>query len=125
MVAQNLSLLARACFDRGVAHFQKREWDKAIAAFTDALRHEPAHPTGHYFRGRCHAAAENYVAAVADFTRAIELAPDEAAYNDRGIARVSLGEFAAAIADFGAALARSPDAHVTWFNRGSARLNAG
>ena len=92
MVSNNLILLARAGFDRGVAHLQKGEWDKAVAAFTEALRHDPAHPKAHYFRGRANAARRDAAAAIGDFTRAIEMAPDDpAAYNDRGVARITLG----------------------------------
>ena len=80
MVSQNLTLLARACFDRGVAHVQKREWDKAVAALTDALRHDPDHPKAHYYRGRAHAARQDFPAAITDFNASItrEVSPPEA-----------------------------------------------
>ncbi len=63
MVSQNLTLLAKACYERGVAHVQKNEWDSAIGALTDSLRHDPVHPNAHYYRGRAHSSRRDYAAA--------------------------------------------------------------
>ena len=68
----------------------------------------------------------DYLAAVAELTRALELDPeDPETYRRRGRARFKQRDFAGAIADFGEVIRRAPedaDAHV---KRGVARLRAG
>ena len=58
--------------------------------------------------------------AIASYDQAIRLKPDFAeAYNNRGIARVVLGDPEAAIADYGQAIRLRPDLAEAYFNRGN------
>jgi tetratricopeptide (TPR) repeat protein len=49
------------------------DFDKALAAATDAIAREPENPDHFVDRGTAQAALEHYDAAVADFARALEL----------------------------------------------------
>src|ERR1700744_5007297 len=58
-------------------------------------------------------------AAMADYTRAIELKPDDAeAYNNRGFAKQSGNDLAGALADYNQAIKLKPDFAAAYANRG-------
>jgi tetratricopeptide (TPR) repeat protein len=58
-------------------------------------------------------------AAIADFTKAIELNPDDAGiYNNRGFAKQSKNDLAGALADYNQAIELKPDSAVAYANRG-------
>ncbi|WP_312876476.1 SAV_2336 N-terminal domain-related protein [Streptomyces bohaiensis] len=92
---------------------------------------EPGLPTAtralaHHLRGRAHRAAGNNEQAIADFTRAIELEPDNAAnYRWRGLAGHSAGDYQRAIADFTRAIELEPDNAANHRWRGLAGHSAG
>ena len=66
----------------------------------------PASPHAHYNRGNAYLAQKNYDMAIADFTQAIALTPnDPSAYVGRGLAAYFKGQRESAAADFRAALA--------------------
>jgi len=65
-------------------------------------------------------------AAIADYDRAIALAPDSAAaYINRGRAKSNKGDFDAALADYDNAIALDPDNATAYNNRGLTRLDKG
>jgi tetratricopeptide (TPR) repeat protein/predicted aspartyl protease len=77
------------------------------------------------FRRRASAlmARQDYAAAAADLTRAIELEPDDAeSYHQRGLARWQSGDAVQAAADFDEALQRKPDDIAVLMDRGRLRL---
>ena len=62
-----------------------------------------------------------YDTAIADFTKAIELNPDDhEAYNNRGSVYAKLEKYDTAIADFTKAIELNPDDHEVYNNRGNA-----
>ena len=69
---------------------------------------------------------EDYIGAIADYTKAIMSKPDlvEAYYN-RGLAKVNLGQHSAAIADYDTAISRRPNKVDAYVNRGVAKDNLG
>jgi len=120
----SLPLLARTCFERGLAHFQKNELAPALAAFNEAVRLEPENVKHLRFRGRAQVRLKQFAGAIADFTRIIELNPDDAAaYNERAIALCGTGEFDRAAGDFSVVLKHKSDDAAAYFNRGCAFLN--
>ena len=63
---------------------------------------------------------KNYEKAIADYTKAIELRPDDAsAYNNRGISFVALKNNEKAIADYTKAIKLKPDFASAYNNRGN------
>jgi tetratricopeptide (TPR) repeat protein len=68
----------------------------------------------------------DYAQAIADFTKAIELDPNNAtAYFNRGLAQVNLGDPEQAIADFTKAIELDPDHALAYNNRGDVYYKAG
>lgn len=64
--------------------------------------------------------------AIEDFTKAIELNPNDAeAYGNRGIAKVNLRDNIGAIKDFTKAIELNPNAKEAYSNRGIAKVNLG
>ena len=80
-----------------------------------------------YFRrGNDKTRMENYQGAIADYTRAIRLKPDDAnAYYNRGNAKRELGQHFAAIADYDTTIRLKPDDALAYLNRGLAKSGLG
>jgi tetratricopeptide (TPR) repeat protein len=93
--------------------------DNACTEFTNA--------DDYLSRGDGFYAAEDYEAALADYTCALELDPTAAGvYNDRGNAYSLLGDEEAAVADYTEAIERNyGELYIPYYNRGSSywRLN--
>jgi tetratricopeptide (TPR) repeat protein/predicted aspartyl protease len=101
----------------------------ALAPAADSRADEsqqPADAAAFARRGAAYAARRDYQHAIADLTRACELAPAESAYfYERGTARWELQQREAALADFDQALALSPDEVDVRVARAQARLATG
>ena len=76
----------------------------------------------YFAQGNAKAALGQYVAAISDFDKAIQLEPDAAnAYINRGIAKAELGRYSAAIRDFDKAIQLKPEDADAYSNRGVAK----
>ena len=66
------------------------------------------------------------VGAIADYTKAIRLQPDDAdAYYNRGLAKYNLGQYIAAIVDYNIAIRLKPNDASAYTNRGVAKAKLG
>ncbi len=64
----------------------------------------------------------DYYGAIADYSKAIELAPNNSsAYNNRGVAKDNLKDDYGAIADYSKAIELNPDYALAYKNRGSTK----
>ena len=89
----------------GMTWFAKREYDKAIADYTEAIR--PRSQERHYYnsRGCAWISMKQYDKAIADYTEAIRLDPTDTLYfYSRGYAWSAMKEYDKAIADFSEAI---------------------
>jgi tetratricopeptide (TPR) repeat protein len=69
---------------RGIAWKAKKEYDKAIADFNEAIRLDPKDALAYYNRGVVWGDKKEYDRAIADFNEAIRLDPKDAlAYGSR------------------------------------------
>ena len=76
----------------------------------------------YYNRGNAKKKLQDYRGAIADFTIAIKLNPDDVdAYNNRGIAKKNLQDYRGAIADYNKAIELKPDYVNAYINRGNAK----
>jgi tetratricopeptide (TPR) repeat protein len=88
-------------FYRGNAYGKKKEYDRAIADFNQALLLNPKYAEAFNNRGIAYGNKKEYDRAIADFNQALLLNPKYAeAFNNRGITYYYKKEYARAIADF-------------------------
>ena len=108
---------ASAYFARGNAWEGKKDFDKAIADYDQAMRLDPLYPQAsdklaraHESRGRAWAEKNEFDRVIADFSEAIRLDPSSGeARNFRGWAWTKKKQYDKAIADFDEALRLDPD----------------
>ena len=78
---------ACAYHNRGYAWYGKKEYDKAIADYNEAIRLDPKDAMAYYNRGCAWSGKKEYDKAIADYNEAIRLDPGIAyAYYNRGVA---------------------------------------
>jgi Cytochrome c biogenesis factor len=95
---------------KGVEFAKKKEYDQAIAEFTEAIKAEPNDGKNYFNRGTAYRGAGKMEEARADFAKAIEMMPDNAAaYVGRGEVLVQQKQWDAAEADFDKALQIAPE----------------
>jgi tetratricopeptide (TPR) repeat protein len=84
----------------GVAWYQKKDYDKAIADYSKAIEINPKSDEAYYNRGNAWYDKGDYTKAIADYTKVIEINPKDAqAYHCRGDAWGKKGNHAKAKAD--------------------------
>ena len=102
-------------YNRGMTNYEKGEYDKAIADFSEAIKREPDHADAYYNRGNAYCYEVDYDKAITDYTKAIALNPTHAeVYYKRGRIYAEDGDYEEAIADFSLTIALNPehaDAH--------------
>jgi tetratricopeptide (TPR) repeat protein len=113
--------------DHGVAKWNQRDLEGAIADLTQAIGINPKTAARSYRnRALVKVAKGDKDGAVADYNQAIELEPQNAyAYNKRGELKRSKGDLDGAIADFTAAIGFDPKLASAYKNRGDAKQAKG
>lgn len=97
---------------------QKQNGDKNLDSERGS-RHDTRDADYHHMRGFQHRKNGDFHAAIADYTRAIELNPRHfKAYFNRGFSYDKLGDFRSAIADYTKALEIDPGNAYTFYNLG-------
>ncbi len=96
---------------KALALVDQRQFEPAIAEFTAALEANPANAFAIYQnRGAMYLAVGKYPEALADYTKASEMKPDdERSYLGKGQAETYLGKWDDAIADLTKAIELKPD----------------
>lgn len=110
-------------FDEGIKHLEAKEWDEAIACFTDVIKLEPANAVAYAaaYNNRAFAYGQkgDFDHAIEDCNKAIEINPNHAgAYHNRGGIYLGKGAYNLAIADLGMAINLNPDFSNAYYNRG-------
>ena len=80
-----------------------------------------------YFdRGNAKYDLKDYYGAISDYSKAIELNPEDAyAYYNRGLAKENIGDLSGAISDYSKAIELNPEYADAYRNRGIAKENIG
>jgi len=95
--------------NRGNAYYAKKDYDHAIADYTEAIRLDPKYALAHINRGNAYKVKGDYDRAIEDYSEAIRLDPEDAlAYFKRGNAYEAKKDYGSAIADFTEAIQLNP-----------------
>ncbi|MFA4843081.1 MAG: tetratricopeptide repeat protein, partial [Candidatus Omnitrophota bacterium] len=102
---------ARAFLDEGYKHFNAKEYDEAIEAFTKAIDLNPEYAEAYGNRAASYNNQGNFDEAIKDYTRAIELkCPNLAVvYYSRGLSYRGKKDYEKAAQDYGKATELKPD----------------
>jgi tetratricopeptide (TPR) repeat protein len=91
----------QAYYGRGEAYSDKKDYEKAIVDYTEAIRLDPTDEMAYFSRGIAYSHKKDYDKAIADYTEAIRLDPtDGDAFYKRGLAYKGKLENSKAEADF-------------------------
>jgi tetratricopeptide (TPR) repeat protein len=125
LVANPETIAAKRASDdsinRGVAWAEKKDYDRAIKDFNEAIRWDPKNAAAFFDRGNARLAKKEYYQAIRDFDEAIRLDPNYVtAFINRGNAWADLKEYDRAIRDFDEAIRLDPKHNGAFNSRGSA-----
>ena len=111
---------------QGVVRAILKDYQGAIAAYTQSIKLNPNDFQAYLNRGTVHAELKELQKAIADFNSALKINPNFAqAYNNRGTVHAELGDNQGAIADYNSALKINSNYAEAYNNRGLARSNLG
>jgi Flp pilus assembly protein TadD len=111
--------LAIALSARAAGLMTKRDYDKAVASFSEAATADPDEPGPLIGRGWAYVQMGDDDRAMADFNQAIKLRPNAPmALNNRGTIFLRQGAVQSALDDFNAALRSNPNLFFARMNRG-------
>ena len=112
--------------NRGIAHDNLGQYQRAIEDYREAIRLKPDYAEAYNNRGAAYHNLGQKQRAIEDYNEAIRLKPDHAdAYYNRGITYRELGQYQLAIEDYNEAIRLKPDAVDAYYNRGIAYYNLG
>jgi tetratricopeptide (TPR) repeat protein len=95
--------------NRGFAYDDKRDFDKAISDFNEAIRLDPNNAPAHTGRGFAYGSKGNLDKAISDYSEAIRLDPSFFPATTIEVLRtITKGQFEKAISDFNAAIRLIP-----------------
>ncbi len=111
---------------RGIAYYDKKDLDRAIADYSEAIRLDPKYAIAHNNRGVAYRDKGDFDGAIEDFSDAILLDPKYAfAYGNRGVAYYDKKDLDRAIADYNDVILLDPKSAPAYRNRGLAYLYSG
>ena len=111
-------------FVKGLIYQNRRNYEKAVEHYAEALRLNPQLAEAYNNRGNVYNSMGEHDCAITDFNKAIQLKPDYAdAYNNRGNAYDKKGDSDRAIENFTKAIQLKPDLVEAYYNLGGAYFN--
>jgi tetratricopeptide (TPR) repeat protein len=117
---------ANLYYQRGLAHFAKRDHQGALTDFDAALKEVSQHVGALVKRAEAYAALNKPDDALKAYDLAVERAPSNLiAHNDRGAYRRYRGNLEGAVADFSKTLELDPNFGMAYLNRGISLYDLG
>ena len=115
--------LAAAYGVRARVYLAKREFDHAIADYSQIIKYDPQNRYAYIHRGEAYLYNNDFDHAIADLAEAIRIDPtDEAAYVDRAVAYHRSGQVSSAMADYHRAIELNPNSPLVYQSRGAVYL---
>jgi tetratricopeptide (TPR) repeat protein len=111
--------------ERGMEYVELKDYQAAIGDATAALALDTNLAKAYNLRGTAVRNMGNLQGALADFDRAVNLAPNESNYFERGTTYQMLGEHQLAIADFTEMIEFRPDTAAGYFARAKSKRAIG
>lgn len=109
---------ANAYYESGNVHFEKGEYDDAIADCNKAIEIDPGISYAYHLRGNAYLSTGGYDQAIEDCNKALGLNPMAETFYTRGIAYVRKREYERAIADYSKAVEMNSKYVDAYNNRG-------
>ena len=97
--------------------------DEAVSAYSKAIHRDGTYAQAYRYRAGAFKDMADYPAALEDFTKLIELQPEAAYYNRRGLTYEEMGQFKKAAEDYAKAIELHPTWAIPYNNRGFAKLH--
>lgn len=117
---------ASAYCDRGIAYGGKKDYDRALADFNEAIRLDPKLAAAYYRRGNIYANKGDYDRAIAEYSKAIQIDPKLVdAYYKRGMVYGTKGDHDRAITDYSEVIRLDPEDADTYYKRAMAKVEKG
>jgi tetratricopeptide (TPR) repeat protein len=119
---------AAAYLAHGDQYFDLKDYDHAIADYSEAIRLKPDYAEAYNNRGLAFALSSKraMASAIGDYSQAIQLRPEYAyVYNNRGVAYMASGQPDSALRDFNRAIQLQPNFPQAYSNRGNAFYRQG
>lgn len=114
-----------AYFHKGMEAQRDEQWDKAIEAFTQAIRLDPDYPPGYLQRGEIYGKLGRFDEAIADFSELIRRHPASSAYYHRGSMYLLTHKPELALTDAEEEIRQRPEQWLGYALRAKARLTLG
>ena len=112
-----------ALFAEALSFQKEREYQKAIARYTNIIEREPQIAEVYVNRGAAYLSMHDLELALDDFDTALGLVPIPLAYIRRGDVHSEKGDYEQAVQDYSNALALNPDNTIAYIHRGHAFSN--
>ncbi len=113
-------------FAKGANYHNNKEYDNAVAAYTQAILIDPNYINAYNNRGLIYSSKGMYDRAIADFNKALEIDPKHiSSYNNRALAYDNKGMYDSALQDLNKALSLNPDFLATYDNRATVYIHKG
>jgi len=120
MSATNPPQRAIELFSKGLEFHQLNALEDAARCYQNALEMHGSFFDPQYLLGVIAAQQGELELAIALITKALDIKPDEGAFNNRGLALHQLGQYENALKDFDSAISLNPKNPQSHYNRGNA-----
>jgi len=118
IIDETLKNLANGYYYRGVAKYEKSDFDGAIGDYSQAMKVDPQDPDYLNSRAQAYEAKNDLDKALADYNQSLKIDPKSIyAYNNRGAAYQRKGDYARAAADYGEVTKLQPNNIDAWSAR--------
>jgi len=115
--------LSWAFHNRGMGHEGRKDYDRAVADYSEAIRRDPGDADLYYARAHAYAQSNDDDRAISDLGTSIRLNPKNPwAYINRGYANSRKQDYDRAIADYSEAIRLDPTDADPFYARGNAWL---